>query len=511
MSARAVDRQRWAAYQTIRAAARFERWAGWDLVVVFDGAPPPGKAHASSSRSGDRANAIEACGHLQAQRPVNRTELEKHATRAAKFTPTTVARVAKMLRHSLRADCIAAPFEVYSQLKVIEGLYSGSVRRCFVRANDSDFTVLIVRSVIWDVNMENGGLFGQCIRFASVSQPRDEVFSDFSIQYDFLRRLHGVGTSAIDEHVAPAWSTDGEAVMARLRNFACVAGNDYSKFKGIEPMRAMDIAFSFGNALSTLDVAMALAANTSSQTEVVLPQLKTSMDVFCHAVVWGPLTGTHRHLSGVEACTDITSNTGTLASPATASKIATRQIGPKPREPWAKSASASMEGLPYRRMPPVGGGRAGREAPSRGGRAGRGASGRGGRARQRTKRDPPLGGAEGNNYRQTGGFGNLPGADMDNSTWTMEQLNGFLSAFRCLEMSGVNKFCKAELVTLAKTCVEVVRQAGLEGSEFAFRHPVMAAPAPHQAGTLPPPETVWQGWEALRDNLPDLSHSIIIK
>ena len=121
-----------------------------------------------------------------------------------------------------------------------------------------------------------------------------------------------------------------------------------------------------------------------------------------------------------------------VQGPPTASKIATRQIGPKPRKPWAKSASASMEGLPHRRMPPVGGGRAGRGAPSRGGRAGRGASGRGGRARQRTKRDPPLGGAEGNNYRRTGGFGNLPGADMDNSTWTMEQLNEFLSVSKPL-------------------------------------------------------------------------------
>ena len=78
-------------------------------------------------------------------------------------------------------------------------------------------------------------------------------------------------------------------------------------------------------------------------------------------------------------------------------------------------------------------------------------------------------------------------------------------------LSGVSKFCKAELATLAKTCVEVVRQAGLEGSELAFRHPVMAAPAPHQADTSPPPETVWQGWEALRDNLPELSDNIIIE
>ena len=286
--------------------------AGWDVVVVFDGATPPGKARASSSRSGERTRAMETCRHLQAQRPVNRSELEKHATRAAEFTPTIVARVAQMLRYSLRADCITAPFEADSQLRVMEGLYSGSGRRCFVRGNDSDLTVLGVRSVLWDVNMEDGGLVGQCIRLASVLQPRGGVFSNSSIQYDFLRRLHGVGTSASDEHAAPAWSTDGQAVMARLRNFACVAGNDYSKFKGIGPMRAMDIAIPCGNALSTLDVAVALAENTSSQTEVVLPQLKTSMDMFCHAVVWDPLTGTHRHLSGVESSADITSNTGAL-------------------------------------------------------------------------------------------------------------------------------------------------------------------------------------------------------
>ena len=107
---------------------------------------------------------------------------------------------------------------------------------------------------------------------------------------------------------------------------------------------------------------------------------------------------------------------GTLASPATASKIATQQISPTTREPWTESVAASVEGLPPRRMQPVAGGRAGRGAP-----------GRGERGRQGTKRGPPLGGAEGNNYRRTGGFGNLPGADMDYSAWTVEQLREFLS------------------------------------------------------------------------------------
>lgn len=78
-------------------------------------------------------------------------------------------------------------------------------------------------------------------------------------------------------------------------------------------------------------------------------------------------------------------------------------------------------------------------------------------------------------------------------------------------MSGVSKFCKAQLATLAKTCVEVVREAGLEGSSIAFRHPVMATPAPHQPDTFPPQETVMQCWETLRECLQEISDNIIIR
>lgn len=42
-------------------------------------------------------------------------------------------------------------------------------------------------------------------------------------------------------------------------------------------------------------------------------------------------------------------------------------------------------------------------------------------------------------------------------------------------MSG---FRKAQLVALAKACCEVVREAGLEGSCIAFRHPVRSTPQP---------------------------------
>ena len=73
-----------------------------------------------------------------------------------------------------------------------------------------------------------------------------------------------------------------------------------------------------------------------------------------------------------------------------------------------------------------------RGASVRGGRAGRGACGRGERGRQGTERGPLLGGAEGNNYRRTGGFENLPGADMDYFTSTMEQLHEFLSVSKPL-------------------------------------------------------------------------------
>ena len=75
-------------------------------------------------------------------------------------------------------------------------------------------------------------------------------------------------------------------------------------------------------------------------------------------------------------------------------------------------------------------------------------------------------------------------------------------------MSG---FRKAQLVTLAKTCCEVVREAGLEGSPLAFRHPVRSTPQPPQPGTSPPPGTVWLAWEPLRATLPELSDNVIIK
>jgi len=48
-------------------------------------------------------------------------------------------------------------------------------------------------------------------------------------------------------------------------------------------------------------------------------------------------------------------------------------------------------------------------------------------ARQGRKRAPPLGGATGNNYKRTGGFGSLPDPDMDYSTWTVDALREFLS------------------------------------------------------------------------------------
>jgi len=78
-------------------------------------------------------------------------------------------------------------------------------------------------------------------------------------------------------------------------------------------------------------------------------------------------------------------------------------------------------------------------------------------------------------------------------------------------MSGVSKFLKAQLVTLAKTCVEVVREAGLENSPIAFRHPVLPTPSTQQPVTFPGPETAWLEWETLRGKLPEFGDNIIIR
>ena len=78
-------------------------------------------------------------------------------------------------------------------------------------------------------------------------------------------------------------------------------------------------------------------------------------------------------------------------------------------------------------------------------------------------------------------------------------------------MAGVSKFLKGQLVTLAKTCVEVVREAGLENSPIAFRHPVLSSSSNQQPPMFPGPEAVWLDWETLRGKLPEFGDNIIIK
>ncbi|CAN0314459.1 unnamed protein product, partial [Laminaria digitata] len=134
---------------------RFEK-AGWTIVVVFDGATPPSKACTSQSRSGERAKKLEASRALQAKLPVDRRELCRLAKSAVDFTAPMVAKVSQMLSHSIRGQFITAPFEADPQLKVMEDIFSGSGKRCFVRANDSDMVVLGVRSLLWDVGVNAG-------------------------------------------------------------------------------------------------------------------------------------------------------------------------------------------------------------------------------------------------------------------------------------------------------------------------------------------------------------------
>ena len=82
--------------------------------------------------------------------------------------------------------------------------------------------------------------------------------------------------------------------------------------------------------------------------------------------------------------------------------------------------------------------------------------------------------------------------------------------FRCMEMSGLSGFLKAQLVTLAKACIEVVTDDGLAGSATAFRQPRSSSPPETQPGTFPPPETISHGWQSLREFLPEINDSIII-
>ena len=286
---------------------RFEA-AGWHVVVVFDGATPPSKARTSKSRSSDRDTALAACRLLQAQSPINEQELSKRARGAVEFTSTAVAQVSQILKHSLRADILTAPYEADSQLKIMEDVYSREGERCLVRANDADLVVLGVRSLLWDVKVEQGCLVGRCIQQTKFLHPEGGVYSDSSMAFDFLRQLH-----AVNREEGPAeWSRVEGYVMARLRNYACVVGNDYANIAGIGPMRGLDIAIPDGRILSLVEIVenVAEATNRRMTAEVLLPQLKASVDMFCHPIVWDPLTGAHRHLSGVESSAYITINTG---------------------------------------------------------------------------------------------------------------------------------------------------------------------------------------------------------
>lgn len=287
---------------------RFEE-AGWKIVVIFDGASPPSKACTSEARARERSRKLEACRALQEQLPVDSRELGRLAKSAVEFTAPMVAKVSQMLMHSLRAECITAPFEADPQLKVMEDLCSTPGRRCFVRANDADLAVLGVRSLLWGVGVDAGGLWGDCIQQTHILHPRTGAFEMSSKPFAFLRKLHGVDPG---DSLA-TWSNSEDEVMTRLRNHACVAGNDYTKFAGIGPAHALDIATPHGPPISPEQIATNLAAfSPAFQEDAVLAQLKTSMDMFCHPVVWDPATGAHRHLSGVETSNAITRNTGAL-------------------------------------------------------------------------------------------------------------------------------------------------------------------------------------------------------
>ena len=103
-------------------------------------------------------------------------------------------------------------------------------------------------------------------------------------------------------------------MLTRLRLFACVAGNDYYHTRRIGPERAKAIALPRGATPSMEEIAVSVvgATNRQARKEDVLAGLKTSVDMYCHPVVWNPETNTRQHLSGIASCPAITSNTGML-------------------------------------------------------------------------------------------------------------------------------------------------------------------------------------------------------
>lgn len=291
-------------------AARLERLveAGWLVVVVFDGATPPGKLGTSQRRLDNRERALSNCRDAKANLNGTgaRAQVQRFARNAVRFSPLVTAKVAKRLAEALRVQCIIAPFEADPQLKLLEEMFTRMGKVCYVYATDSDLVVLGVRRLLYDIDIS---LQGRYISRAKLLVPQEDVLGKTdSFPHTFLRLLHGIYTE--DELRGGVLQLADEAtVTARLLWYACTNGNDYSKLPGVGERGAVDVSLRRQSAKTTLsagetvivgEMAEHLAARPGiglSAAEVVA-SISKAKDMFSHGVAFDPTTGEHRHLSG---------------------------------------------------------------------------------------------------------------------------------------------------------------------------------------------------------------------
>lgn len=288
--------------------------AGWTITVAFDGRTPPGKGNTACGRASTRGEARERCFELANDSQVSRnnTELRKAATRAVHFSSSIVARVSRILVHVLSCTCMRAAYESDPQLAVLESMYLKMGNEVLVHGTDSDLMVLGVRSLLWDVTEEDGGLYGQVFTQQAITRPQLHVLNGNGGGSDLLRWLHGITECNRGDDVW--WSNDSVLVMARLRIWASVAGNDYSKFTGIGPKKAIDICLSSSIAvLPTLgEVAREISRGGRCSAAEAKSALQRSETMTLHPIVYCLETGQQRHLSGCESTEEITKETGML-------------------------------------------------------------------------------------------------------------------------------------------------------------------------------------------------------
>lgn len=85
-----------------------------------------------------------------------------------------------------------------------------------------------------------------------------------------------------------------------------------------------------------------------------------------------------------------------------------------------------------------------------------------------------------------------------------------------MDNSGISSWNKSELVKLAPAVVRMLRACGLENRGIAFRIPIADLSTFEDKQTsllpdLPPPQTWVRNWAVLREFLPEMSKSVILR